>query len=416
VPFAFKNAEVNVVILPYFQSGASPRELNGLGSQLALLIKLETLYRAMAYDHWGIVLLAGTREECDPERIAHNLFWMKQIHPGGLLIMVWGKLYQQDDDVYVQTFMKFYRNALPGESAPPPDFAIDIAGKRFQGRFEGREFAFPPEQLPIAVMNGVADNFKKAVFLYDAPQLSSRKTPLPLDDFRKCDTCQNALAFTVQGRTGDWVHVKARDGRDGYLLAHREEGASLNQNLPEVGFLEGLMGYLRYAPPKLDLDQRQTAAGMKVAQQALMEYAKRDQAASEPETKAAALQLNGILEFAQTGKDSAELFDTAYQLVPYSSDSRNLAAVFGLRRAYGSPGTNLRPRDLANDFVAAVALDPENALALANLESLYELLVLPEAKARSNPDFAISGTDLQASILKVRAIRRNLAGKNALRQ
>jgi hypothetical protein len=72
-PFAFESADVNVVILPYFQSGPSPRQLNGLGSQLALLMKLEILYRAMAYDHWGIVLLTGPKKECDPDRIATDL-------------------------------------------------------------------------------------------------------------------------------------------------------------------------------------------------------------------------------------------------------------------------------------------------------------------------------------------------------
>lgn len=31
MPIVFEGAEVNVVVLPYFQSGSSPRELNGLG-------------------------------------------------------------------------------------------------------------------------------------------------------------------------------------------------------------------------------------------------------------------------------------------------------------------------------------------------------------------------------------------------
>src|SRR5258707_5879747 len=101
-PIAFEGAKVNVVVLPYFQAGPSPRQLNGLGSQLALLVKLETLYRALAYDRWGIVLLTGQKRECDPDRIAREL--LLRIHAGGRLIVVWGKLYQQDEDIYVQTF------------------------------------------------------------------------------------------------------------------------------------------------------------------------------------------------------------------------------------------------------------------------------------------------------------------------
>ena len=108
-PFAFKDADVNVVILPYFQSGQSSHDLSGLGSQLALLVKLDTLYRAMTYDKWGIVLLAGPKEQCKPETIAFDLLLSGMVHPGSRLIVVWGTLYQQDENVYVQTFARYYR-------------------------------------------------------------------------------------------------------------------------------------------------------------------------------------------------------------------------------------------------------------------------------------------------------------------
>src|SRR6516165_7046472 len=60
-PIVFEGAEVNVVVLPYFQANRSPMALNALGGQLALLVKLETLYRALSYDHWGVILLTGPK-------------------------------------------------------------------------------------------------------------------------------------------------------------------------------------------------------------------------------------------------------------------------------------------------------------------------------------------------------------------
>jgi hypothetical protein len=402
-----------VVVLPYFQSGPSPRELDGLGSQLALLVKLETLYRAMAYDRWGIVLLTGRREECDPERIANELFLMKRIRPGGRLIMVWGKHYQQDEDVYVQTFAKFYRNPRPGEKATPERFGMQIGGKTFESTISGEEFAFPPEQLPISVMNAIADNFKKAVFLYDAPKPNSNKRPIPLDQFRKCDTCRDALAFTVVGREGDWIHVKMQQGGDGYLIAHLEQEDSLDRRMPEVSFLQGLMGFLRYSGQVPGEEPARRSAGMQLAGQALMEYARREEAAHEPETKAAAVELSVILDFSSGKKDSSEQLDSAYQLVPYSSDARNLVAMFTLYRQYNSHGKNLRPRDIENDFVAAAALDPENSLVLANLESFYELLATSEAQAKTNPEFAIKSSEIQARRARVKAIRQKLAARAA---
>jgi hypothetical protein len=410
-PFAFRDAEVNVVVLPYFQAGPSQHELNGLGSQLALLVKLETLYRAMAYDHWGIVLLTGNQERCDPEKIAGQLLAGK-IKPGGRLIIVWGKLYQQDEDVYVQTFAKFYRNPLPttSDTSAPSGISVQIGGKSFEGKISNEEFAFPPEQLPISVMNTIAENFQKAVFVYDAPDLNSRKDPIPLDQLRKCDHCADALAFTVEGRLGDWIHVKMQNGRDGYLAAHPTREAALDQHLPEVIFLQGLMGFLRYTGTGLGSQGEAPSVGTTVAENALMEYARRDEAAQEPETKAVALQLSGILAFAKAKNNASEQFDSAYELVPYSSDARNLAAMFRLHHSYDSSGKSLRSTNIANDFIAAVALDPKNPQVLGNLESFYELLTTPGVESKLDPDFAFSDHEIAERLAKVKRIRRNLAG------
>lgn len=409
-PFAFENADVNVVILPYFQSGSSPHQLGGLGSRLSLLVKLETLYGAMAYDRWGIVLLTGPKEKCDPETIAKDLLAAKRIHPGGRLIMVWGKLYQQDENVYVQTFAKSYRSPLPDEKVTPPEVAMRIGDETFGGRIIGDDFAFPPEQLPIKVMTAIEDNFKKAVFLYDAPHLDSPKTSIPLDQFRKCAECPDSLAFTVEGREGDWIHVRDRNGKAGYLLAHLE-GINLNQRLPEVSFLQGLVGFLRYAPEVSNEESSPRSAALQVAQQALMEYSRREETAQEPETKAAALQLAGILEFAQDQRHPSQQFDDAYQLVPYSADSRNLAAMFRLYREYNSSTADVRPREVASDFVAAIALDTMNSLALANLQSFYELLASPSTEIKVTPDFRIPPSEIKDSLEKVKGIRQSLAAK-----
>ena len=91
---------------PDVAARAAPRSLDGVGSRLALLVKLETLYRAMSYDHWGVVLLTGTKQECDPERVAAQLLQRKMIPPGGRMIIVWGNLFVRQDEVYEQTFAR----------------------------------------------------------------------------------------------------------------------------------------------------------------------------------------------------------------------------------------------------------------------------------------------------------------------
>ena len=407
-PFAFKGADLNMVILPYFQVGASTHGLNELGLQLALLVKLESLYRAMEYERWGIVLLAGEKEECKQERIANDLL-KTQIGQGKQLVMVWGKIYQQDEDVYVQTFARAYRNSIPDAPVEGANFGLQIGDRNFEGRIAVEEYAFPPERVPIQMMQDIAANFRKAIFLYSSPNLDSPKRRIPIDDFLKCYQCPDALAFTVLGRTGGWVEVRTNKNEHGYLAAHLDSGGSLSQEMPEVSFLQGFMGYALYVHQLPPGQRRQSSERLQVARQALLDYAAREVSAQEPETKAAALQLIGTIDFSLGKEDVGSQFDSAYQLVPYSSDARNLAAMLRVYSAYNSPGSKLQPAKMAEDFVAAAALDPHNGLALSNLQSFYELIAEPAIQSRVDSDFAIPPEQIHAQIAKVRAIREDLA-------
>jgi hypothetical protein len=411
MPTAFEGAEVNVVVLPYFQSGPSSLELNALGGQLALLVKLETLYKALSYDHWGVILLTGDKRACDPDRIAREL--LSRIHPAGRLLLIWGRLYQQDQDVYAQTFARSYRKPLPSETAPRPEIEIQVGGKTFQARIDAQQFSFPPALLPVKVIDAITANYEKAAYIYDSPSLSAPKHRLPLEDFRKCDTCPNALAFTVEDKTEDWIHVRPREGRDGYLLAHVEQGMTLTEHMPEVDFVQGLMGFVRYAPSFSEAQTPKSSSGMQVAEQSLTDYAKRAEVDEEPETKAVALQLSGILEFDRKRVPSSEQFDSAYQLVPYSSNARNLAAMFRMYRDYSLPGRNIRARDTANDFIAAIALEPRNELVLENLQNFYELLESQTGQDRISPGTAIPADEIDAQLVKLRTIIQRLGEKPA---
>ena len=403
-PFAFANAEVNVIVLPYFPAGDTRRSLSGLGSKLALLVKLETLYGAMSYDRWGVVLLSGTKEECDPERVAAKIAERKLIRPGGRMIIVWGKLFVRQDEVYEQTFAKVYRQPVPNEREARPDVELAIGGRTFRGRSGAESFAFPPAQLSVGFIDAISRNFEQAVYLYDAPSLTARKSQIRLDEFLKCDDCRGSLAFTVMRQLGNWLQVETQGmgRRIGYLAARQADGTTLDARMPEISFLHGLMGYVRY------VRARPGAANpnaMRVASDAFASYARREEAAQEPDALSAAVQFGAILDYRRSGIKSPEPFDSAYRLVPYSSDARNLAAVFRLSRGWSQAGTTLRPRDIANDFLAAAALDAENMSVLANLQSFYELIGTPAAAARVAPDAAIAPDEIRDQLGKVRAIR-----------
>jgi hypothetical protein len=326
------------------------------------------------------------------------------IPAGGRMIIVWGNLFVRQDEVYEQTFARAYRQPLPNEPTPRPDVELAIGGQSFQGRSGAESFAFPPEQLSLGFIDQISRNFEQAVYLYSAPSLTAPKTQIRLDQFVKCDDCRGSLAFTVLRQVGDWLQVEMQSmgRRTGYLAARQSEGGSLDERMPEISFLHGLMGFLR------SVRARPGAANpnaMRVASDAFARYARREEAAQEPDALAAALQLGAILDYRRSGTDAPAPFDSAYRLAPYSSDARNLAAIFGLRRAWNQAGPGVRPRDAANDLLAAAALDPDNALVLANLQSFYELLGRPAAAAKIAPDVAIAPAEIRTQLEKVRAIR-----------
>jgi hypothetical protein len=404
-PFGFGGAEVNIVVLPYFQEGRSPVDLNGTGTQIALLLKLETLFRATEFDRWGIILMTGNKQECDPDVIEKRMMG-SVIQPGGRLILLWGKLYQQDDDIYLQSYLRFFRRPMPNESAPPIQLLLDVGGKPFVGDVISQDLVFPPELLSRKELDAIQTNYDKSAFFYQEPNLGAPKKPIPLDQFRRCMQCEDPLAFTVEARQGDWIRVKQFNGPEEYLLAHLDEGMSLDRRLPEVTFVQGLLGHLRY---QSNTPQRPVAA-MKLAESALMRYTSREDAAREPETKAVALQLAGILDSEVKG-DTGDKFDVAFNLVPYSSDARNLAAMWNFSRAANSPESKVRPREIADDFVAAVALDPENPLVLANLQSFYELMASGVLQNKIDAQFALPPPEIESRLAQIKAIRKKMTAQ-----
>lgn len=400
-PFAFRNADVNVIVLPYFPA-ARGRPLGGLGNELALLVKLETLYRALSYNNWAVTLLTGPSGLCEPKRVTDYLFAKKMVRPGSRLIVVFGNLYQRDDDIYVQTFAQTYQVPSTNGREPAPDVSVQLGASRLVGSVRRDELAFPPELLSAAFIRRIADNYAKAMFIYSGKSLSASKRPLPLlDDITKCDDCHASLAFGVVSRSGDWVQIKMPDGSTGYLYA-RQENTTVGDRLPELSFIHGLLGFLRYNGVGQDAT---TSSGVRAAMQAFEQYAAREETFQEPETRAAAWQMAGILGFTFNKVDPSERMDAAYQLVPFSAEARNLAAMFRLARAYNADGKHVRPREVANDFLAAAALDPANRLVLANVQTVYELMRAPATTPKIDATSAIGQAEIGSQLAKVRAIR-----------
>jgi hypothetical protein len=184
--------------------------------------------------------------------------------------------------------------------------------------------------------------------------------------------------------------------------------------MPEVSFIHGLMGFQRYAG---QAPSASASAPMQAAIDAFTSYVKRAPTEAETDPTAGALLLSAVLEFnrGRAGPrpmspmpSASQHADEAYRLAPYNSDARNLAAVFRLAASYSAAGAAVRVRDTESDLIAASALDPTNALPLANLQSLYELVSLPQVAAKLDTTATIPPGEIQSQLARVKAIRERM--------
>ncbi len=153
--------------------------------------------------------------------------------------------------------------------------------------------------------------------------------------------------------------------------------------MPEMSFVEGIVGYLTYRHGEAS-DPSHIASSI---QQKIAESFQRYETASEAQSgalpKAVERQILGILKSLRRetspGEASAAsaLFKEAYGLIPESAEARNMMTCAelwtGWIAATGNWPTESNIEKISEDFVGAVALDPQNDRILGNLQSFYDL-------------------------------------------
>src|SRR5215469_425043 len=131
-PMVFEGAAVNVVVLPYSYTGKN-QSLTRVGNRLSLLVKLDVLSHILEYGSIGAVQMEmpeGVSEDsrsCSPDTVlpillgtrppdmslagmfANTQGSVSALRPGHGLVLVWGLLYEEGDDVFVQTYARYLR-------------------------------------------------------------------------------------------------------------------------------------------------------------------------------------------------------------------------------------------------------------------------------------------------------------------
>jgi hypothetical protein len=400
-PFVFPDAAVNVVVLPYRESGLPQMEGKGSGTELSLLIQMDVLSHILDHGSVGAVQLeADTPAEqnvCRPEIVGNKLLEKTPgaettVGPGKGLVLVWGLLYEEDEDLYVQTFASFLRRDRS------EDLALSAGDDKFTARPSSQMIAFAPRRMTVSDLKRIDQSFQKANVLHSAPKDDAPGQPLTFP--AKCSGCGQGMAgFLVKGRSGEWLQIvrKNPDGSSttGWLHAGVGlSGASLDGPMPELHFIEGSVGYLA---ARIDADANEAPADLsaRTTEAQLNDFMKTADPDQEAMALAVAAQMTGIggllsrkdlqqgLAFAQP------LFEKARTLVPYNADAIVLATLSEVSRASLAPksvnGAMVlqNPRVTAQRLAQASVLDPANPRTLTNLHNFYNVVLRSEQQGES---------------------------------
>jgi hypothetical protein len=393
-PFVFSNAKVNAVILPYTYSGEAERPLSVAAQKLSGLIYLNTLFSLLKFQSIGAVQLTASepaeRARCTDKVVLNKLIGKSpgaqaQLRPGGGLVIIWGRLYEEGDDIYVQSYVRFLRR----------DVAEEIqfkAGKQiFRAALVSQAIAFPPRKLSIADLNHIAEEDKRSSGIRNVPDLNAPSRPLPVST----SPYDPPFGYSITEIRGDWMKVVPFEPEypGGWVLGRFKDSEwSLTRKIPEIDYLEALTGYLMYRSTP-------TADAAAIAR-AFHNYDTLVIGQNSDIATAVEFQIQGIVNTLDAGRslfvvprelklddrvwEPVDPWRRAADLIPDSGEAKNMDICGEIwlkmwsEETGFSVGTHWFVPDyegLVSELLVATALDPENVRVLGNLQSLYERML-----------------------------------------
>lgn len=400
-PSVFPGANVNIVVLPYVSTGATNSSLTDIGQRLALLVKLDAFAHVLDYgsmgatqmevprgaepDTWAPPNTSALPIECVPQVVIPKLLGQAPgasiiTDPGKGLVIVWGVLYEEEDDIVIQSYVRFLRR----DTRESINFRISDFG--FSAQPSSQVIAFQPRSLKKSLLDEVEASYRRVDFVHKEPRDDSEGEPLPRP-VAKCISCEGELApgYQVQERRGEWIHVRWIDPqthsqRGGWIHASTTlAGRSLDHTLPELHFIQGCVGYLMQrvvSGRRKQLSKSLAAQAVGELQQFVVANGSSDKTAN-----AVALELAGMIELLQ-GKDNFENnvaarknFDAALALVPFDAEAVTLASVMQTELEWKFKHTIPMPAVMADRLTNAAAVSADPKGALANVRSYLQLLL-----------------------------------------
>jgi hypothetical protein len=273
----------------------------------------------------------------------------------------------------------------------------------------GDAVAFAPQRLTPNDLTDIEREFQQFAIVHQAPQEDSPGTHMIVD----LSPFENPnFVYTVAEVRNDWMRIQAYGlGPSGWIHAGADAGPLRAEHMPELNFVDGIAGYLRFRgaiegdAPDANL---QTVSW---AESALRKYEGAGDPKRAPLALAVAKTVHGLLETlgpleAQSKtKTALQLFQAASDLVPYSGEARNLELTTRWYLAYHDGWPGLRTAVVADGFLQAAVLSPDNPTILKNLENCYELLLEKGPPPSASASDALDNAELQKRLTSLRLVQ-----------
>lgn len=380
-PAVFPGAAVSSFVLPYRYEGTAPTpERVRAGREISALVHLEILFSMLKYGAvGGTDLVAKGNEPYDVDEVIGKVAYGSgpgALRPGQTLVVTWGRLFEQGDDLYVQSYVRFFRRGSQGPEAETLKLKLEGTGTSLEltGTLPAQSVAFPPRRIGKSDLAKVGEEFRRAMAVRPQPDLNAKGTSIDFDPDRM-------FPYGVTKTEGDWMWIEPFDrGPRGWVRA-RLGGSpgewSLVRWLPELSYIDAVCGFMRLAAGNVGVDAERRALIESSIADGFSRFEAAVPADSAPKAEGLARAILGFLAWRKdptpAGRAAAaSLFAEARERMPDYAAALNLAAVSQPLRTGQAFDAKAADR-LGRELLGALALDPSDRTVLGNLDHLYRL-------------------------------------------
>lgn len=372
-PVVFSGAAVNALVLPW-RAQSGPPTLQAASRQLSALAHLQLLMGMLKFGSIGVVdLVAEPQQVCDVDqvlaRVSRYGVASGRLKPGQGVMVLWGRLFEQDGELFLQSYLRFGRQGRDGLEPELLAVPLQAGDERLALKvaLPAQALSFAPRRIRLDDLARIDAAFRAALRVRPQPDLAVPGVEIG-------SSARESFPYWVAEARGDWLRlapmraglpagwVRARTGED------MPEGA-LSRWLPELDFAEGVAGWLRLRAGGVPAAQRQPMADAVLA--ALARYERAVPADLAPAAWGVAAGLRGQMAWSGEQREAAsQQFTQAAERLPAAAAARQTAAVMAASR---SPLDAKSAKALADELLAVLALDPGDPLVRDNLLALYAL-------------------------------------------